>query len=214
VRLGIAALLVVLASCGSSAAAPGGSPASPSATTSARHCGPSGATTLASSSQARVYSSGGGVYGCSFAAGRSFRLGSAARSLHEGRVAPVVLAGSDVAYGLATFGVDTGRTGVVVRRLTDGTQLADFASTQAGVVEGFQSIGSLVVKRDGAVAWIGVERSIVGSRQVVEVHGAPAGASTDRLLGSGAQIAPSSLRLHGSTLTWRDGGATRHATLR
>ncbi len=182
-------------------------------------CGPVGAPTLASGSQARVYSRHGEVYGCSFVHGRSFRLGSTARSLHESRVQPIVVAGADVAYGLASFGVDTVNATVVVRRLTDGKQLVDLSATRSGVVEGFESVTSLALTRSGAVAWIGVARSIVAHRQVIEVHAADATASAsgsasgDRLLDSGPQVAPASLRLHGSTLTWQHGSATRHATL-
>jgi hypothetical protein len=201
VRLGIAGLLVVLLSCGSSAGA-------------TRHCGPAGASTLSSSPQARVYSWHGGVFGCSFARGRSFRLGSADRSIRESRVAPVAVAGTDAAYGLSNFGVDTVRTEVIVRRLTDGKRLADFSATRAGVAEGFQSVGSVAIKSDGAVAWIGAERSIIAGRQAIEVHAADAGASGDRLLDSSPQVAPNSLRLHGSTLSWRHGITTRRATLR
>jgi hypothetical protein len=230
-RLWMVALLVSLAACGSSAASsppsPGpppseaqssGTPSPSSGTTSgpgAQHCGPAAATTLATGHQARVYSWHGGVFGCSFARGRPFRLGSAARSIREAKVTPVALAGIEVAYGLSKFGIDTVRTDVVVRRLSDSKQLADFPATVAGVVEGFQSVGSLAVKSDGAVAWIGLERSIIGGhRSVIEVRAADAPDTTSRLLDSGPDIGTQSLRLHGSTLTWSHGAATRHATLR
>jgi hypothetical protein len=158
------------------------------------------------------------VYGCSFVHGRSFRLGSSAGSFHEARVQPVVVAGTDAAYGLANFGVDTVSASVVVRRLTDGRQLAEFAATRSGLVEGFESVPSLALESTGAVAWIGVAHSIVARREVIEVHaaGSAAGAgpgSSDRVLDSGPQIVPTSLRLRGSTLTWRHGATTRHATL-
>jgi hypothetical protein len=154
------------------------------------------------------------VFGCSFAGGRSFRLGNVARSIREARVQPVAIAGNDAAYGLSSFGVDTIGTEVVIRRLTDGKRLRTFPATRAAVVEGSQSVGSLAARRDGAVAWIGVVRSIVGGREAIEVHAADGHASADHVLDSGAQIAPGSLRLRGSTLTWRHGAATRHATLR
>jgi hypothetical protein len=154
------------------------------------------------------------VYGCSFAVGRSFRLGNVARSIREARVQPVAVAGNDAAYGLSSFGVDTIGTEVVVRRLTDGKRLREFPATRAGVVEGAQSVGSVVVRSDGAVAWIGVDRSIIGRGGAIEVHAADGSASADRVLDSGAQIVPGSLRLRGSTLTWTAGAATRHATLR
>jgi hypothetical protein len=206
------ALLAVLASCGTSAASSG----SATSATARGHCGPANAsaTALASGLQARVYSSHGGVYGCSFAVGRSFRLGNVARSIREARVQPVAVAGNDAAYGLSRFGVDTIGTGVVVRRLTDGKRLRESPATRAGVVEGAQSVGSVVVRSDGAVAWIGVERSIIGRGEAIEVHAANGPASGDRVLDSGAQIVPGSLQLRGSTLTWTTGAATRHATLR
>jgi len=153
------------------------------------------------------------VFGCSFARGRSFRLGSATRSIQESRVDPVAVAGNYAAYGLSNFGVDTVRTDVVVRRLSDGTRLADFPATRAAVAEGFQSVGSLAVRSDGAVGWIGSERSIMRRGQSIEVHSAGAAASADRVLDSGSQVVPQSLRLHGSLLTWKHGAATRHATL-
>lgn len=165
----------------------------------------------------RVYSLNEVVYGCSAAHGKSFRLGHAMRSIAEARVNPVAVAGANAAYGLARFGIDTGRTSVVVRRLTDGNQLSEFPATQAVGAESFQTVGSLVVKADGAVAWIAMSFSIVGGgRGTVEVHAADAGG--ERVLASAPsrpeRIDPGSLRLRGSTLSWTDAGATRHATLR
>ncbi len=202
-------LLAFLASCGSSAAS-----SSTVAAPAAGHCGPAAATTLASSSQARVYSWHGTVFGCTYPQGHPIRLGSAARSIREARVSPVALAGVDAAYGLSNFGVDTVRTDVVVRRLTDGKQLRDLSATKAVGAESFQSVGSIAVKSDGSVAWIGIERSIVAHRGAIEVHAADASAAVDRLLDSGTQVVPTSLRLHGAMLSWVNGGVTRHATLR
>jgi hypothetical protein len=212
VRAGIVAAVAVLTACGSSATSSGTSLPPP-------RCGPVDAPTLASSSEARVYSSHGSVYGCSFVGHRAFRLGTTARSIHESRVEPVVVAGDAAAYGLVSFGVDTVSASVVVRRLTDGKQLANFAVTRSAVPEGVESVRSLALKSNGAVGWIGLAHSIVGGREVIEVHAVdapaspPARASANRLLDSGAQVAPASLRLHGSTLTWKHGAATRHAAL-
>ena len=217
------ALVAAVTACGSSSASPSTpvSSATSAGTAGApARCGPAGASTLASSSAARVYAWHSEVYGCAFVHGRSFRLGSVARALREARVQPVVIAGIDAAYGLANFGVDTVTAFVEVRRLTDDQPLAVFPVTRTGVVEGIESVTSLVLRSDGAVAWIGVARSIVRHGQVIEVHatGAPPSTygrfpSTDRVLDSGPQVAPASLRLHGSTLTWKHGTATRRATL-
>jgi hypothetical protein len=220
------ALLVVLTSCGSSSAS-SSPPASGTASSAAqststqsstagsggshRACGPAQSTTLAAGSVARVYSVGQVVYGCAARGGRAFRLGASMRTLREGRAGPIALAGTVAAYGLTQFGVDTVRTEVVVRRLTDGATLANLPASRAVGVESFQSVGSIVVKADGAVAWIGSDRSIIAHRAQIEVHAAHG--SSDSLLDAGPDIAPASLRLDGSTLTWQVGGATRHATL-
>ncbi len=177
----------------------------------ARGCVPDRARTLIANDRAAVYALGAGVYGCT-ASGRRYRLGASDRTLREGRAGPLALAGVDVAYGLSSFGVDTGTAQVLVRRLTDGVVLrkASATSHSAGA-ESYQSVAALVVKADGAVAWIGLGRSIIGRRPVVEVH------RYDRrgqaLLDSGSAVATGSLRLHGSQLTWTKRGQRRSATL-
>ncbi|HET6868067.1 MAG TPA: hypothetical protein VFH80_19295 [Solirubrobacteraceae bacterium] len=197
--------LVVVAACGSSVAESAGS------TAAATRCGPASARTLVGDGRVRVYVLHQVVYGCSVARGRSFRLGHASRALAESRVGPVAVAGDVAGYGLQSFGVDTVTATIVVRRLTDGTEVKELRATRAVGAEAFQSIGSVAVLASGAVAWIGSEHSIVGHRSAIEVHAA--GAGGDRVLDSGANVDPASLRLHGSRLSWVDGGATRHATL-
>lgn len=206
----VVALLAFLASCGTSSA---NSPSTQPTTATHHSCGPANATTLASSAAARVYSVNQVVYGCSTQRGKTFRLGHATRSIMESRVGPVAVAGNDAAYGLSNFGVDTVRTSVEVRRLTDGAVLRDLPATTGVGPEFFQSVGSIAVRSDGAVAWIGSVGSIIGhGRDVIQVRAADA--SGERKLDSGHGIDASSLRLHGSTLTWRRGGVTRHGTLR
>ncbi len=197
--------LVVLAACGSSVATSAGS------TSVAARCGPASAKTLAANGRVRVYVSNQDVYGCSVARGRSFRLGHAVRALAQARIGPVAVGGDLAAYGLQSFGVDTVSASVVVRRLTDGTELKELRATRAVGAESFESIGSVVVMANGTVAWIGSEHSIVGHRSAIEVHAA--GAGGDRVLDSGPNVDPASLRLRGARLSWVDGGATRHATL-
>jgi hypothetical protein len=179
--------LVVLAACGSSVANSAGS------TAGATRCGPAGAKTLAGNGRVRVYALHGVVYGCSVARGRSFRLGNVSRAIAESRVAPAAVGGDLAAYGLQSFGVDTVSASVVVRRLTDGTQVKELRATRAVGAEAFESIGSVAVLASGAVAWIGTEHSIVGHGSAIEVHAA--GAGGDRVLDSGPKIDPASLRL-------------------
>ncbi len=201
--LGILLVAIALVACGSSSGEV------------ALHCGPTGAHTIASDRLARVYSRSGSVYGCSMSGSRkSYRLGASSRSIHQNRAGPVALGGALAAYGLSAYGVDTVGASVAVRRLTDGKQLKQLPATTAPLrPEFFQSVGSIVVKADGAVAWIGSAGSVIGGQRTdIEVHRSDARGQA--LLASGSAIDPGSLRRHGSTLTWRDGSATRSAKLR
>ena len=177
----------------------------------AASCGPSAARTLASTTTARVYARAGNVYGCSVRGQPSYLLGSSTNCNAAARVGLVILTGDISAYGLQR-GVDTGTATVVVRRLIDGRQLRSFAATTAVFPEEFQSIRSLALKSDDAVAWIGFVSSVVGRGSATEVHKADANHRPVRL-DSGVAIAPGSLHLRGSTLTWKHGTATRSATL-
>jgi hypothetical protein len=197
-------LLVVLGACGSSSAA------SEQSATSVT-CGPGGAKTLAASPQARVYLKNGAVCGCGVG-GPSYRLGAGGRMIREGRVGPVAVGGKDAAYGLSRFGVDTVSAEVIVRNLADGRLVHEGAATSRILVESFQSVDSIVVKPDGAVAWISEVGSVISRNRYVEVHRIDGRGAA--LLNSGSRIVGRSLRLHGSTVTWREGSATRSATLR
>jgi hypothetical protein len=152
------------------------------------------------------------VYGCVLQTGTVWKLGSAGICNVTPCADHFALAGTVVAYGLNRFGIDTGTTTVVVRRLVSGHVVHQDAATSRGVVEGYGSAKSLVVKTDGSDAWIGVDNSIIGHGRVIEVHRHDGRGTA--LLDSAASIEPASLKLHGSRLTWRDGGATRQSTLR
>src|SRR5579859_4672662 len=125
-RVVLSVVAVLLAACGSSAAHSAGTtsaPASPAGDASraaAVVCGPSGAKTLASSSQARVYLSHGQVFGCAHGASRSFLLGQRMSCLGgRARIAPVAVTGVLAGYGSERCGVDTGASTVVVQRLSE-----------------------------------------------------------------------------------------------
>jgi hypothetical protein len=146
------------------------------------------------------------VYGCTGA--KQYRLGNATNCPRAALVRPVTVAGAVAAYGLEQCGVDTGSTEVIVRSLSSGKQLsADAATTGLQRPESYQAVGSLVLKGDGAVAWIAEAHSIVGGGQLIEVH------RHGRLLDSGPAIALGSLRLRGSRLSWRHGSKIRTSTL-
>lgn len=213
-RCGLWGLAIAIAACGSSSASPQAVPSSPAPRSSPAQCGPPSAHTLAASHLARVYALSGGVYGCSLGGHRSFRLGNEARSIREGRVGPLAVAGRDVAYGLTRYGVDTLSATVIVERLSDGKQLHNSSATTKPLgPEFFQSIESIVVRSDGAVAWVANAGSIISGRPA-EVEVTRADSRGQLLLDTGAGIDPRSLRLHNSTVIWRHGSATRSATLR
>jgi hypothetical protein len=203
-RTGRALLAIVIATtaCGSSSAA-----------SNLAACGPAGARTLAGDRVARIYAEGEGVYGCARAGAQSFRLGTSGPSVSQGRVGPVALAGADAAYGLTHSGVDTLTAQVVVRRLDTGRVLRRLAGTTGTQPpEAFQSVKSVVVKADGAVAWIAAGGSIIrphSNTEEVDRSDRRGEATLER----STKLDLKSLRVEGSRLSWREGNAVRSATL-
>jgi hypothetical protein len=200
-RKGVAvSTLVILAACGSAGAA------------TQTSCGPTGAKTLTADTVARIYSTGGNVYGCADSAAHSYLLASDQRRPGQPHIGKVALAGVDVAYGETTSGVDTTSATVTVKRLDGGRRLKRLAAMTLLVgPESFESVDSLVVKADGAVAWIASASSVVShetQRQVVR-----ADRRGETSLDTGTGIKTLSLRLHRSTLHWRDGSGAQSATL-
>ncbi|HWF73075.1 MAG TPA: hypothetical protein VG186_07010 [Solirubrobacteraceae bacterium] len=177
-------------------------------------CLPPGARTLASDHVAQVFSWQGSVYGCVSATGTRHKLGGLGIcNVAPGRAAPVKLLGTTVAYGLERCGVDTGSSTVVIRDLASARELADIAAGTLPLgAESYVSVASLVLGHGSTVGWIATDTSLVRNRgQSYEVHGFTGAKSS--LLDSGKAIRPSSLRLAGSRMTWRDGTATRSAKL-
>jgi len=202
------AVLLVLASWGAFAVA---SPSSP-ALTSSPHCGPATARTLAASSEARVYSLAGLVYGCAPGSGHRYRLGNTSQCNSSNRVGPVAVAAKLAAYASERCGIDTGSTLVEVRRLSDDRGLFSHPASSLSIgPEGFQAVGSIVIDRRGELAWIVSQSSLATHRHQTQV--VEAGGSGVHVLETGTSIQGSSLRLHGSKLTWKAGGSERSAKL-
>jgi hypothetical protein len=196
-----------LTACGTSMAASASSrPSAPA------RCGPASATTLAASRVARVYVSQQFAFGCAFGAGKSYRLGGRGACLAAPRVDPVVLAGPFAAYGVTTCGTDTAHSQVLVRNLDNGKLVMSDNAISGGVPpESFQGVKTVVIKPDGAVAWLtgfGAVGLSGSHYQVVRVD-----RRGHAVLDTGTGIGPESLRLQGSTVSWTDGGRTRSATL-
>lgn len=162
--------------------------------------------------RAQVYALHMVVYGCDRSTRRNTKLGGTTTCIASARVDQTALAETIVAYGIDYCGVDTGFTAVNVRRLSDGKRLGSYVAVGGpGLVESYQSIGSIVVNPEASVAWIASERSIIGRGYRIEVDRVQHGKRT--MLDSGSGIVASSLRLRGSTLSWQHGSTTRTATL-
>lgn len=95
------------------------------------------------------------------------------------------------------------RTGRVLRKVPTGTTLPPKPKTV-----GHGPATAIVLKSDGAVAWI---VDTVQEDDRYQVHAVDK--SGERLLASGSDIDPSSLALAGSTLYWTQGGKPYSATL-
>jgi hypothetical protein len=180
--------------------------------------------------QAAVYEGeigygGTAVYGCTHRERRAYFLGWPYQPLGSsaggaGGVHELRLAGTVVAYanGDSSGGQEdaAGRSSaswiIEVRSLRNGRLLH---SLPTGSPEhpkpGYTGIGpseGLVVKSDGAVAWI--VNAGFGQNEL-QVHAADRSGS--RVLASGSNIAPHSLRLNGSKLSWMQGGSRVSARL-
>jgi hypothetical protein len=206
----------LMAFCGAAAVAAGGGTAVAMAHSSAHAsgvvCGAAGARTVTSDPVARVFVSGHTAYACAAGASRSYALGGTQTCLMSALLERVALARRLVAYAVESCGVDTGWTTVTVRRLSDGKVLSSHPATTQEGVESHQTVGSLVLKADGAVAWVATADSIGPPRFVRQVERADRRGFS--VLDSGSSVGASSLILSGSTISWRHGSATRRASLR
>jgi hypothetical protein len=171
-------------------------------------CGPASARTLAAHATLRVYAVGQTVYACA-GGGRSVRLGNSSVCVRSQLVGPFALAGWLVAYGDETCGVDTGTSRVIVRSLSDGKVRHVFPATSVATgPESYSRVLAVVLRGDGATAWITSSRSLAGNRAAqVELDAFQQGSRS--LVDSSAQIRPRSLKLRGMNLTWTDGTTAR-----
>lgn len=147
------------------------------------------ATVLTRSAQAVVHARRGRVFACWRPAGKVWALG---------RGVPVSdVAGERLAYG----------AGGTVRLLALPTgEPSDVATAvETGAEISAAKVTDVVLRGDGAIAWIGEARSggaLV--RQVRQVGG---------LLGTGDGIEPTSLELEGDRVAWKQSGIDRSAPL-
>jgi hypothetical protein len=146
-----------------------------------------------------------GVYGCAYGSNRTYFLGPLPFASVEdaGGVSDETLAGPIIAYNESSVRpCCSNRSLVVVRNLLTGKILRHVPSGTPTVPKtGYVGIGpvvSIVVKKNGAVAWI-VETGYPNEYQVHAMD-----QSGSRLLASSAEIEPDSLALGGNVLYWTE----------
>jgi hypothetical protein len=191
-------------------------------------CVVAGTATLAAGALVRVYAHRGRVVACVRATGRRALLGPTLRAdtcfPDLCFVSQVRVAGALVAYGSELLGRFDLIDHVIVRDVVRGRVLVeapdalarardgDACLDGAGRLEGIGPLSDLVLRADGAVAWIALRLCGAGPTGVREVHALVPGVSR-RLLGAGTAIASASLTLDGDVVRWRSGGQARSAAL-
>jgi hypothetical protein len=197
------------------------SPASPS------KCRPAGSRTVAANSFVRVYTlpaddeasahaaSDVRVFGCPFTTDSPVLLGNTAQiEQRQIDLGVLSLSGYSVAYAESLQGVDTRDAFVTVRNLLTGKVRRRIGANPNGSgVEAIASVTDIELGRYRSVAWISTAGSLATGQSTSEVAMAE-GSKAVAVLDEGSMVALHSLTLHGSHLTWSDGGETHSAQLR
>jgi hypothetical protein len=208
VRYLTAMIVSVLVSAGPAHAADAGAPI--------KNCPPAKARILRGDRRAVVYETTE-IRGCARGRRRSYELGYRLEGSGSGGgssgagISKIALAGSMVAYEEAMHGCDVNESDchftwlVKVRDVATGKVIHDLptgrpTSPEPNVI-GAGETTKIVVKSDGAVAWIVRSPCREGCYQVHAVD-----KTGERVLAAASDIQPRSLRLNGSELVWTEGG--------
>ncbi|MGV1047940.1 MAG: hypothetical protein ACOYD4_05380 [Solirubrobacterales bacterium] len=125
------------------------------------------------------------------------------------------LKGPFVAYAWTATALDSSASGVTVINIRSGKVHRRAAALFDAHLSAWQEVSALELKADGDFGWIGQGRGVGapdGSIVQREVSLSEPGGS--RPLEIGLQIAPRSLNLRGSILSWMASGTTHSETLR
>ena len=159
------------------------------------------------------------VFGCAFRQGRSYAIGERPGEGSQGAagVEKFTLTGPMLAYESFDEAIPGARWEVQVRDLSNGRLLrAVPTGPPLAPNEPSNGVGPLVtllVKRDGSAAWIAKDYARTGAGSAYyDVEAVDHSGS--RLLASGTNIKPHSLKLVGSALQWEQGGKLMSTTLR
>ncbi len=191
-------------------------------------CSKRGGSTVLRTSSARIFRKGNDVYGCHRGPRRVFRLGTdlpPEEILAEAGVRPVRVAGPLVGYSYFLRdprGRFFSSQSLRVRDLRDGRtlRLIDYSDPPDATV--FRTVPDLEVKANGSLAWIfeygalGPGGEVIRRYEVRTADGAlgKRAQSANHVIDPGPDIAPESLTLRGSTLSWVRNGQVVSAPLR
>lgn len=178
---------------------------------------------FAANSKAEVFVAANSVptnayYGCVYGSRRTYELGTPSDcidvSLGEcGGITNVVLSGSVVAYEESSNRPLV--WWIIVRDLRSGRVLRRLRTNTPGPVNTAGALEALVLKSDGAVAWVSqahLPTAVPNGPREYEVYAADA-TGESRLLASGPGIEPGSLALAGSMVYWTQEGRPLSAPL-
>ena len=117
--------------------------------------------------------------------------------------------------GYTRYGVDVDHVDVKAVNLRTGA-VRECPVGQQTHPGGAGKLTDLVLKRNGAVAWINQEREYQGSPGAFSLVGRVVACDSlgQHQLGRSSEVDVHSLSLHGSTLSWSDHGTTEKAELR
>jgi hypothetical protein len=158
------------------------------------------------------------VFGCTYGKRRSYAIGTRlALGSGGGGVDRFTLGGPVLAYESRFTDQSGDLWQLVVVDLNSGIVLhAVPTGVPVEPSEHYEGVGpavAIVVKGDGSIAWIAddFERT-AGTQKYYDVEATDHSGS--RLLASGTNIKPSSLKLVGSTVSWRQAGKSASAVLK
>jgi hypothetical protein len=189
-----------------------------------RACASPGSKTVRQTSQARIYRKRDKTVGCYRRTNRRTVLAEDPGFIGSGvRAEQLRVAGPYVGYSLASFG--RGGTGsfIVVTNLRTGRYVRSIRGTP---VTGMSSpiretVTDLVIKSNGSIAWIWDTSKTVTFPELITTRtiqvrksDRSSGRSSSTLLDSTLTVDTRSLAIRGSTISWRNAGQLRTATLR